>query len=112
MPKDEFDIEDPFEMHGVVLPAEPGITDSMTDCIIEEFLRLGFDHWSILRLFQDPNYLGPHSVWCSHGENYIRSRIEGVCMQWGLAISWEQAPPVNDASNDTKSKQPKNSILL
>jgi hypothetical protein len=41
MPKDEFDFDDPMELNGMALLSDEDTTDAMTECFIEEFMRLG-----------------------------------------------------------------------
>src|SRR5262245_40321878 len=44
MPKDEIDPDDPMELFGVGILTDEDTTQAMTECFIEEFLRLGYNH--------------------------------------------------------------------
>jgi hypothetical protein len=82
MPKDEFDPEDPMELRGVGLPSAEDTTESMAECLIEEFLRLGHTAGEILALFRNPEYTGLHMVLRSRGEDFVRAKIVEVCGWW------------------------------
>ena len=75
-----FEQDDPFEMVGVALPqsmGEEALTE-MACCFVEEFARMGYGPEKILRLFRDPFYQGPHTVYRKKGEDFVRSLVEQV----------------------------------
>lgn len=88
MPKDEADPEDPMELNGVALWTEEDTQESMAECFIVEFIRLGYDHQRILGLFRNPFYIGMHMVLENRGEEYVRRKIESTFAQRGRTICW------------------------
>lgn len=69
MPKDEFDLEDPFALVGVEMPGATGEDQIklMARCFAEEFLRIGWDRGRVAALFADPFYRGPHLLYRLRG---------------------------------------------
>ena len=45
---------------------------------IDEFLRMGYPDPAILRLFRDPFYRAPYSIYTAKGEAFVVGMIEGV----------------------------------
>jgi hypothetical protein len=91
MPKDESDPEDPLELCGVALATHEDTTEPMTECFIEEFLRLGYDHRRIFALFRNPHYVGVNMVFQNRGENFVRAKITEVFAWWGRAVDWPES---------------------
>ena len=83
MPLAEFDFDDPLELNGVALRTDEDTTAAMSECFIEEFLRLGYQAGQLLDLFRQPQYLGPHLVWQRRGETFVRRQISQVFRHWG-----------------------------
>ena len=90
MPKNEFDLEDPLELRGMVLLSQEDSTGDMAECFIEEFMRMSYSHNEVLALFRNQHYLGPHMAWEKHGEPFIRDLIAGVFARWGKAVTWTE----------------------
>lgn len=88
MPKDEFDPEDPMELSGVGLLTHEDTTDTMAECFIEEFMRMGHSAQSILALFRNEFYIGPNLVLQKRGEPFVRDRIGDVFARWGRTCAW------------------------
>ena len=86
MPKDELDPDDPLELRGVGLLTGEDTSETMTECFIEEFLRLGFDAGQILSLFRNPHYTGTHMVLRSRGETFVKDKIAEVFGWWGRPV--------------------------
>lgn len=86
MPKDEIDPEDPLELCGVALLTEEDTSDAMSECFIEEFLRLGYDPTQVLALFRNPHYTGPNMVLGNRGERWVRGKIAEVFGWWGRPV--------------------------
>lgn len=82
MPKDEIDSEDPLELHGAVVPCVEDNDEVMAAAFIEEFLFLDFGPEDILKLFKDPNYVGPHRVFLNKGEAYVSGLIAKTLEPW------------------------------
>lgn len=104
MPKDEFDPEDPLELCGVGLASHEDTTLEMTDCFIEEYMRLGYNHKQILALFRNPNYTGLNMVLQNKGEPFVRERIQEIFTIWGRPFTWplyERSAMDNETSQKT-----------
>jgi hypothetical protein len=100
MPKNEIDPEDPMELCGVALTTEEDTRDAMTECFIEEFLRLGFPAARILGLFRNPHYVGPNLVYQERGEAFVRDRITEVFGWWKQPVAWPAPDPNPDPPED------------
>jgi hypothetical protein len=96
MPKHETDPEDPLELTGVELITLTDTTQDMAECLIEEFMRLGYNPKQVLALFRQPHYIGMHRVWRRMGEAWTRQRVEDVFRRWGR-IPASRSPGANDA---------------
>jgi len=82
MPKDEFEADDPMELVGVALP--DGDPEELASAIVEEFIRMGLSNEELLALFRDPFYAGPHAIWRSRGDEYVRGLIHRGRECWGF----------------------------
>lgn len=77
MPHDEADPEDPLELIGMALPApDDESVREMAACFVESFYGLGHTPASILELFQDPRYQGPHLAWRTLGPAEIERIVD------------------------------------
>ncbi len=76
MVKKEFEANDPMELVGVALPE--GDLEQMAECLVEEYIRAGWDDESLLRLFRDPFYLATYRIYKEKGEEYVRRLIATV----------------------------------
>jgi len=92
MPKDEFDPDDPMELCGVGIVTEEDTTEAMTECFIEEFMRLGYNHKQILALFRNPHYTGMNMVLQNKGEDFVRDYIAETFAKWGRPVKWSTSP--------------------
>lgn len=110
MPKDELDPDDPMELCGVGLLTPEDTTETMAECFIEEFLRLGHDPVHILALFRNRHYTGMHMVLEHRGEAFVKAKISEVCGWWGREVPWstagEAAPRSNPAYHEPVSAAP------
>ena len=88
MPKDELDFDDPMELNGVGIASEEDTTEAMTECFIEEFMRLGYNAKQILALFRNPHYIGMNMVVQNRGEQFVRDRIAETFARWGKPVTW------------------------
>jgi hypothetical protein len=95
MPKDEFDFEDPMELSGVGLLTPEDTTEEMTECFVEEFMRLGHSPQQILTLFRNPIYIGMNMAMEKRGEGFVRDKITEIFARWGRSVQWpdKKAPP-------------------
>lgn len=78
----EFDPEDPMELIGVSLPE--GNVNHMAECLVEEYVRDGWDDESLLHLFRDPFYRATHRIWREQGESYVLDLIRRSRERWGI----------------------------
>ena len=98
MPKDEFDFDDPMELNGVGLGCAEDTTAAMTECFVEEFMRLGYDHRQILALFRNPHYIGMNLALQNRGEPFVRDVIGEVFARRGKTVTWPAGANEGDAS--------------
>ena len=80
MAEKKLETDDPFEMVGVVLPEtmdDAALTD-MACCFVEELARMGYGREKLMRVFRDPFYKGPHAVYRSKGEEFVRALVDQV----------------------------------
>ena len=124
MPKDEFDFDDPMELNGVGIVSEEDTTEAMTECFVDEFMRLGYNHKQILALFRNPHYIGMNMALQNRGEPFVRDMIAEVFARWGRPVLWaatgkttleplsEEAHPLSDASSRGEGNEPKNQPTL
>jgi len=88
MPKNEIDPEDPMELRGVALLTQEDTSETMTECFIEEFMRLGHDPGQILALFRNPHYTGVNLVLQNRGETFVKTKIAEVLGWWRRPVPW------------------------
>lgn len=88
MPKDEFDFDDPMELNGIGIVCGEDTTEAMTECFVEEFLRLGHNHKQILAMFRNPHYIGMNMALQNRGEQFVRDKISEVFARWGKQVAW------------------------
>lgn len=108
MPKDEIDPEDPLELRAVALITTEDTTEAMTDCFMEEFLRLGYSASQILALFRNPHYTGAHGVWATRGEDFVKQRLLDACQVWRRPVDFHSTPRSarTSAGSDERSPLP------
>ncbi len=104
MPKDEFDFDDPLELNGVGIVCEEDTTEAMTECFIEEFMRLGHNHKQIFAMFRNPHYLGMNMVVQNRGEQFVHDTIAEVFARWGKPI--ESRTGFQPVSNSSEAHGP------
>lgn len=88
MPKHELDPEDPLELYGVGLLTREDTSEAMTECFIEEFMRLDYRPAQILALFRNPHYTGMNMVLHNRGEPFVQAKITEVFGWWGQPVTW------------------------
>ncbi|MBI3021350.1 MAG: hypothetical protein HYY90_05895 [Candidatus Omnitrophica bacterium] len=83
--------DDPFELKGVILPAQDGTSlREMATCFVEEFARDGWSDEQLLAMFRNPFYRGPYLVWRAKGDAYVDAVIQEVRGRWGDSGSTEK----------------------
>ena len=99
MPKNEIDPEDPMELCGVGLLTEEDTSEPMTECFIEEFLRMGYNAKQVLALFRNPHYTGMNMVIQNRGDQFVKDKIVEVFGWWKRPVQWAERragiPPVS-----------------
>jgi len=78
MPYEEFDVEDPMDLVGMVLPGEPGQLEAMAECFVEEYVLMGWDEPRMMTLFVNPMFMATHRIYRQKGEVYVRELIHRV----------------------------------
>ena len=76
MPYDDPHPEDPNELVGVGLPADPGSWEEMGYTFAEEFAALGRSEAWILRMFRSRGFAAAHEVLRQLGEDRVRSIVK------------------------------------
>ena len=82
MPKDEFVNEDPMELVGMVLPGDENQLELMAECIVDEYVRMGWDEKRLMTLFTNPMFLGTYRIYHQRGEDYVRELIRVTRERW------------------------------
>lgn len=82
-PNKEFESEDPMQLVGMVIPGEAGQLELMAECIIEEYVRLGWDERRLMTIFRSSMFLATNRIYQIKGEAYVRDLIRRVCAKWG-----------------------------
>ncbi len=86
MPKDEVDPEDPLELSGLALFTDEDTSEDMTECFIEEYLRMGHSPAQIYSLFRNPFFLAINMALQNRGEPWVRQKIVEVFTRWGRPV--------------------------
>ena len=75
---EKFENRSDFELTHHVVPGEPGRDHiaEMAKAFIIEFKRMRWTDESILAMFRNPFYAGPHYVYKERGEEYVMEMIE------------------------------------
>jgi hypothetical protein len=71
---------DPMELVGVGLPE--GDPDYMAECLVEEFMLLGWDERKLMTLFARPFFQTTHRIYREKGEDHVRALIQRVRDKW------------------------------
>jgi len=82
MPMDEFDPQDPLDLVGMVLPGERGQLERMAECLVEEYVRLGWDEARLMTLFANPLFMATHRIYRQKGPEYVRALIRKISQKW------------------------------
>ncbi|HEY5669373.1 MAG TPA: hypothetical protein VIS10_05195 [Anaerolineales bacterium] len=84
MPYEEFDVEDPMDLVGMVLPGEPGQLEAMAECFVEEYVRMGWNETRLMTLFVNPMFMATHRIYRQKGEKYVKELIQRVGSKYQL----------------------------
>ena len=86
----EFESDDPMELQGIWIDGDPNY---MLDCVVEEYLRLGWPPEQILRLFESPSYPVLHQMLRARGGEALRARIQQIAKRCGVFRFRTSEPP-------------------
>jgi hypothetical protein len=75
-----FEPQDPMELVGIALPQEDA--DYMAECLVEEYLLLGWNDRQLMSLFTSPFFQATHRIYHDRGEDYVRSLVQRVRDKW------------------------------
>jgi len=92
-----FEPDDPLALVGVTVPTDDGGLDEMARCLIEEYLREGWEEDRLLALFRNPFYRTPHIIYRARGEGFVRQLIEEVRARWA---GWRAVLEPKEADGD------------
>lgn len=87
MPKDEVDPEDPMELSGMAMLTEEDTSEDMTECFVEEFMRMGHSPAQVFQLFRSPFYVSANMVLENRGETFVRTKIVEIFTRWGRTVA-------------------------
>jgi hypothetical protein len=79
----EAEADDPLELVGVPVAVDEATFDEMARCLVEEYVRDGWDDRHLLALFRSPFYAGLHVIWRRRGETWVRGLIAATRERWG-----------------------------
>jgi len=83
--------DDPMEIVGVALPG--GDPDLMAECVIEEFLLMGWPEKRLMLLFTQPRFAATHRIYRTRGEAHVRGLIRRVAERWRPVSTRTQGGP-------------------
>ena len=75
-----------MELTGMVMPGEPGQLEAMAECLVEEYVRLGWDERRLMTLFVNPMFMATYRVYRQKGEAYVRDLIHTTCAKWRVIL--------------------------
>ena len=73
-------LDDPHELVGISL-AE-GDRDFMAECLVEEYLLLGWNNGQLMSLFTQPCFRMTHRIYLDRGHDYVAALIAQVRAKW------------------------------
>lgn len=71
---------DPHELVGIRLPA--GEPDVMAECLVEEYLLLGWSDRQVMSLFMRPCFAMTHRIYRDRGHQYVAQLITRIRSKW------------------------------
>jgi hypothetical protein len=101
----DFDPDDPMELVGVTFGG--GSIEEMAECLVEEFVRDGWDDENLLRLFHDPFYRATYRICQEKGDEYVLGLISRLRQKWG---SWRRADIAGRLRADEVKKRMLNEV--
>ena len=76
----QLELDDPHELVGVSL-AE-GDCDFMAECLVEEYLLLGWNNGQLMSLFTRPCFRMTHGIYLNRGRDYVEAVIARMRAKW------------------------------
>ena len=73
-------LNDPHELVGVSLTE--GDRDVMAECLVEEYLLLGWSDPQLMSLFTRPCFRMTHQIYLNRGHDYVVALIAQVRAKW------------------------------
>jgi hypothetical protein len=73
--------DDPLELHATAVVGDPEV---MLECLIQEYVWMGWDREHILALFHSPFYPALNALLRHYGESGIRQRVAAVLARMGV----------------------------
>lgn len=92
-----FDPDDPMALVGVIVDAGADAAHEMARCLVEEYLREGWDEGRLLALFRNPFYAALHAIYRERGEGAVRALIADVAATHGI---WQVTEASGSAGSD------------
>ncbi|KAB2849726.1 MAG: hypothetical protein F9K44_07100 [Hyphomicrobiaceae bacterium] len=77
-----FEPSDPHELVGIEL-AE-GDAHFMAECLVEEYLLLGWSDGELMTLFTRPCFRMTHRIYLERGQQYVAELIAQVRAKWTM----------------------------
>lgn len=74
------ELDDPNELVGVGFAEGDG--DYMAECLVEEYLLLGWNDHRIMSLFTQPCFAMTHRIYLDRGHDYVATLIAQVRAKW------------------------------
>ena len=87
MTHEEFEEEDPMELVGMVLPGQAGQLEAMAECLVEEYVSMGWEERRLMTLFANPLFMATYRITQLKGEDYVRELIRTISLKWGIKVT-------------------------
>lgn len=81
MPQKAYEPDDPMALQGVSF--SEGDLEEMAECLVEEYVRLGFSDQQLWGLFRSPFFAATHALYRARGEAWVQEVINRVRDTWG-----------------------------
>jgi hypothetical protein len=78
----EPEVDDPLELVGVPVAVDAATFDEMARCLVEEYVRDGWDDAHLMALFRSPFYAGLHVIWRLRGEAWVCGLLGETRARW------------------------------
>lgn len=76
-----------MELSGMALLTEEDTSEEMTECFVEEFMRMGHSPAQVLQLFRSEFYVSANMVLQNRGEQFVREKIVEIFSRWGRHVT-------------------------